>query len=462
MGHTEQDIAKWWTDLRKQIPHNYSDWPVLFLGDANAHVGSHTSTAVGDHLPEEEHPKSSHFHDTLLDWDAFLPSTFQDFQKGEAGTWYHTQSKKWKRGDYVALPRCWPLETCEAEVCDHIDFGHAATDHRLTKVSFTRPVIAKTTWDSRNRSRQLLRTLDCDWRADPKLLRQHIVSTLSDVWQDDVHRHEARLQHSLQQHLVEFGQPRHTYKIKTHLSDFTWQLVLDKRDCKKRLRSVETSRSTLLLATIFHTWASTVVPIDLSALLQTSEMECKKNDRRAAQLHWELQAITRRATAAVRADDRCFYESLAAKAASCDQARDVKGLWKLLKASIPKHKAKRRGDNPLQDVELEGQWEHHFATLEAGQSCDLAGEFARCKDHQFENTWHVSQPSLHDLPTRIEIENVLRATQPNRATGLDPVPSALYKYNAVARTTSLRLTTEGVLAAERALPLEGWGNGANT
>lgn len=165
MGHTEQDIAKWWTDLRKQIPHNYSDWPVLFLGDANAHVGSHTSTAVGDHLPEEEHPKSSHFHDTLLDWDAFLPSTFQDFQKGEAGTWYHTQSKKWKRGDYVALPRCWPLETCEAEVCDHIDFGHAATDHRLTKVSFTRPVIAKTTWDSRNRSRQLLRTLDCDWRA---------------------------------------------------------------------------------------------------------------------------------------------------------------------------------------------------------------------------------------------------------------------------------------------------------
>ena len=50
MGHTEQDIAQWWTDLRKQIPGNYSDWPVLFLGDANAHVGSHTSAAVGDHL----------------------------------------------------------------------------------------------------------------------------------------------------------------------------------------------------------------------------------------------------------------------------------------------------------------------------------------------------------------------------------------------------------------------------
>ena len=136
-------------------------------------------------------------------------------------------------------------------------------DHRLTKVSFTRLVIAKTTWDSRNRYRQLLRTLDCDWRADPKLLRQHIVTTLSDVWHDDVHRHEARLQHSLQQHLVEFGQSRRTYRIKTHLSDFTWQLVLDKRDCKKRLRLAEASRSTLLLATFFHTWASTVTPIDL-------------------------------------------------------------------------------------------------------------------------------------------------------------------------------------------------------
>jgi len=431
MGHSEQDIAQWWTDLRKQIPGNYNDWPVLFLGDANAHVGSHTSAAVGDHLSEEEHPKSSHFHDTLLDWDAYLPSTFQDFQKGEAGTWFHHQSKKWKRGDYVAIPRCWPLETCEAEVCDHIDFGHEAMDHRLTKVSFTRLVIAKTTWDSRNRHRQLLRTLDCDWRADPKLLRQHIVTSLSDVWHDDVHRHEARLQHSLQQHLVEFGQSRRTYRIKTHLSDFTWQLVLDKRDCKKRLRLAEASRSTLLLATFFHTWASTVTSIDLPALSRISDAECKKNDHQTAQLQRELQAITRRATAAVRADDRCFYESLAVKAASCDQARDVKGLWKLLKASIPKHKAKRRGDNPLQDVELEGQWEHHFATLEAGQSCDLAGEFARCKDHQSENTWHVSQPSLQDLPTRFEIENVLRATQPNRATGLDPVPSALYKYNAV-------------------------------
>lgn len=108
MGHSEQDIAQWWTDLRKQIPGNYNDWPVLFLGDANAHVGSHTSAAVGDHLSEEEHPKSSHFHDTLLDWDAYLPSTFQDFQKGEAGTWFHHQSKKWKRGDYVAIPRCCP------------------------------------------------------------------------------------------------------------------------------------------------------------------------------------------------------------------------------------------------------------------------------------------------------------------------------------------------------------------
>ena len=256
-------------------------------------------------------------------------------------------------------------------------------------------------------------------------------STLSDIWLDDVHRHEARLQCSLQQHLVEHGQQKHLHRIKTHLSDFTWQLVLDKRDCKRRLRAVESSRSTLLLATIFQAWATATAPRELEIILQTSEVECKNLDHRAAQLQLELQVTTRRATAAIRADDRSFFDSLAARAANCDHARDVKGLWKLLKASIPKHQTKRRGDNPLQDVELEGQWEHHFATLEAGQSCDLAGEFSRCKDHQSENTWHVAQPTLQDLPTRTEVENALWATQPNRATGLDLVPSALYKYNAV-------------------------------
>ena len=431
MGHSEQDIEQWWTGLRKQIPDSYHNWPVLFLGDANAHVGSQTSTAVGDHLPEEEQPKSSYFHDTLLDWDTFLPSTFSEFQIGETGTWYHSQSQKWKRGDYVALPRCWAYEKCESIVCDSIDFGHSATDHGLAKVTFTRPVIAKTTRDPNIRQKQLLRSLDCDWRADPQLLRRHLDSMLSDIWLDDVHRHEARLQCSLQQHLIAHGQQKHSYRIKTHLSDFTWQLVLDKRDCKRRLRAIGSSRSTLLLTTIFQAWATTTVPMDLELILQTSAGECKNLDHRAAQLQRELQVTASRATAAIRADDRSFFDSLAAKAANCDQARDVKGLWKLLKASIPKHQNKRRGDNPLQDVELEGQWEHHFATLEAGQSCNLAGEFSRCKDHQTENTWNVAQPTLQDLPTRTEVENSLRATQPNRATGLDLVPSALYKYNAV-------------------------------
>ena len=73
MGHSEQDIAQWWTDLRTQIPGTYSDWPVLFLGDANAHVGSHTSAAVGDYLPEEEQPKSSHFHDFWIGMPISLP-----------------------------------------------------------------------------------------------------------------------------------------------------------------------------------------------------------------------------------------------------------------------------------------------------------------------------------------------------------------------------------------------------
>ena len=76
MRHTEQDIEQWWTGLRKQIPDSYHDWRMLFLGDANAHVGSQTSTAVGDHLPEEEHPRAATF--MIHSWTG-TPSSHQRF-----------------------------------------------------------------------------------------------------------------------------------------------------------------------------------------------------------------------------------------------------------------------------------------------------------------------------------------------------------------------------------------------
>ena len=78
---------------------------------------------------------------------------------------------------------------------------------------------------------------------------------------------------------------------------------------------------------------------------------------------------------------------------------------------------------------LKKQWNPHFETLEAG--CVISQDALLDGLHVHPSAARLDHPpTLTDLPTIFDFEQVLRANKIGRATGFDPLPSALFHNHA--------------------------------
>ncbi len=84
---------------------------------------------------------------------------------------------------------------------------------------------------------------------------------------------------------------------------------------------------------------------------------------------------------------------------------------------------------------LDEQWIPHFSKLEAGFATTGADLVTRCATRQAAP--EVVHTTLHDLPTRLEVEQALRALKPNRAPGPDGLPSDLFRGAAAVLAPAL-------------------------
>lgn len=104
----------------------------------------------------------------------------------------------------------------------------------------------------------------------------------------------------------------------------------------------------------------------------TFDVECGQAGLReldclvARALH-SFRVSGRRVTALVRKDDNNYYQEMAHKAGECDRQSGLQQLWKCIKGGLPKHKARRRNDNPMTCVSLDAQWHPYFKNLELGK-----------------------------------------------------------------------------------------------
>lgn len=81
-GCDQHVSVRFWADLSKSIRRLARDWPVIFLGDTNGHLGIPTSSAVGCLAAVNENGPGHIFHDWLLEHQLFVPSTFADYHCG--------------------------------------------------------------------------------------------------------------------------------------------------------------------------------------------------------------------------------------------------------------------------------------------------------------------------------------------------------------------------------------------
>lgn len=137
---------------------------------------------------------------------------------------------------------------------------------------------------------------------------------------------------------------------------------------------------------------------------------------------------------AVRRDDVHFYDSLRQEGAEFLSPAKAKDFWRIVRRSLPRFRDRKREVPPLLRFDLADQWDPYFMELEAGHVVDPDDLLAL--NANFEDAAFSAEPpgslqiTLKDLPALPQLEQSFRATQAERATGFDRLPSGLYKHHA--------------------------------
>ena len=243
----------------------------------------------------------------------------------------------------------------------------------------------------------------------------------------DVHSHLQHLQDALAHHLRPQQQRQDRKPTKQTLSAHTWELVCTKRHWRKALADHVKLQSRTILEGCFAAWWHQRHDLGHSY----GELVALQ-DKLIAQALAQFRHYGLLVTKAMRADDRAFFAGLLQDGAEFLEPGQVKQLWAVVRRSLPRFRYYKIGYSPYKLAHLEEQSARHFEELEIGLPMPAKALLDKCVQDQVEAARRdlPSQVALSSIPSLPEVEDALRATQADRATGFDAVPSSVYHKHA--------------------------------
>lgn len=427
-GASREDIEAFWKDVSQAIPDRFSQWDRILLADANAGAGFLPNASIGDWQSSPFNDKDEPFAEFIAEQQLFLPATFQHLHQGEAGAWCHS-SGKWSRLDYAGLPLLRPLTFCRSWINLRIDISTVKEDHRVACAEFEFPLEVQ--HGPRQPSRPRLQMDNIDWTAVSRLRTLQFPGDLN------VRQHARQIQ----QHLVEaFATSRPEGPMpprKTSMTRETWTLVQQKRSCRTHLHKLGRLQALHLMQSCLRGWniesergkalrAHRPLPDRLTMSQCTAIQAIQRDqDRLIATALSQFRRLGRTTTAALRKDDRAFFAGLLSQVGDFCSPFQAKLFWQKVRSALPRFRTRKLQLHPLKNEKLAQGWIPHFSALEVGTSITAQELLDGCLARQ------CCQASVQrdflpaDLPSVLDIEDVMRAVQPHRSTGLDPVPSGL-------------------------------------
>eukprot|EP00435_Cladocopium_sp_Y103_P036535 s4628_g9.t1 len=422
-GYSHVDIDHWWRTLGAAIPSQYALCDRVFLTDANSRVGAEPCSQIGSFQSDQVGTgHSDGFIDFVRSQGLILPATFANYQQSDGATWRHSGGS-WSRIDYVGIPAAWNLDLCEAWICIDIDASLCKEDHRIPAVHVRRTLQPFGNVCAHKPFKLHLTDID------PSVLQQVEVPSLT----VDVHSHAALLQANLFDSLWDCRQPKKPVRIRTTMTEWTWSLVCEKRDCRATLASLNRTQRRTLLEAWFRCWRAGLHQVEQPVLFASYDALLAHQDRLIASHYSSFRQLGQRVCKALRADDAHFYADLLTDGAMFLQPFQAKKLWNVVRRSLPKAVQRRLAPNPFQLERLDDQWSPHFQQLELGQPIQPDALVKHCAIRQAKAslTCPASLP-LDVLPSLTQLEGAIHATQCHRATGYDPLPSSLFHQHPAA------------------------------
>ena len=418
------ELQAFWDSISQRVLDKFPRWKVVLLCDSNAHVGSCPSSSISNHGAQVENAAGEIFHTWLIRHGLWLPSTWSHIHQGDHSTYLTPDGQHQHRLDFVGLSHNWPLDFVATHVAYDLDGSLTRCDHFAVVCSLGSTSHQLTSHHS-HRSRKP--KLDRD--AAARLLRQQprFFADMAWIpWYIDVHHHARDLATATSGSLHSRVPFARYHRRKRHLQDLTWSLVNWKRQLRKH--QIDGSRRLKygLLREIFVGWREhgrRPLQPAISYARWLKQMHIK-----LALLDYNLKRVQPIVQQMIRADDAHYYKQLAMKAGRIDHEDGLQGLWKEVRGTLPKWKA--RGSQ--QRHEIDDALCQHFAQLEAGQQMPFETLYRTCVQFQNQVASSTSTCQLHlqDLPTLFEIEQTCRKTTPARAAGLDEVLPEICRHGA--------------------------------
>ena len=218
---------------------------------------------------------------------------------------------------------------------------------------------------------------------------------------------------------------------KVAMSADTWELVCQKRDIRRKLPELNQTQARTATAAWFACWRHAMVETSHQPLMIAFDELLSHQDRQIAFTYFQFRCLGRKVTVALRADDVSFYGALLQDAAEYLSPTQAKQFWTVVRRSLPRFQQRRMTTPPFLIEGLEDQWISHFGELEAGIETTFHDLAVRCLTRQSRSLFGApSTVSLTDLPSVIQLEDAFRMTKAGKATGEDPLPSALFHNEA--------------------------------
>ena len=433
-GKPRTDAYQFWHNITAILQKKARGAPVFFCGDANAHLGEQITASVGPHQSSVENQAGALFHDWLLLHDLYLPATFQHLHHGEAATFLAPDGKHETRIDYVALPREIEFDLIESQVESNIDLSVHRHDHFAVSCRLHLKVPRRPNQRPRSCKGVDVRDLSCKLQQDQYMHLLHY-SVSAPPWTLDPHASAEWLANSTSQAVSQIAQSKGMWKRKSHISAFTWDLVDVKKNLFKQLKSLKRVARHTTLQACFLSWrASSGAPnssLSASAIQRDLSQWNRLHDHAVAKTTSMLRKAASDVQQAIKFEDSQYYARLADQSAQTYSVEGLTGIWKKLKAVLPKHRSKR--------FQVQRDIEHelltHFQSLEAGQTVSVGKLIRGCLNRNAEERAREA-PGLHlklqELPTLAEVETLCLKQKPNKAPGPDGIPSDLCRQGAAA------------------------------
>ena len=445
-GRPPDEIHAFWNHLTRVLQRKSARLPIIFCGDANAHLGEFVTKAVGPLHPNKENIAGKIFHNWLLHHNLFVPSTFPDHHVGqEHNTFVAPDGDTETRIDYIALPHAIAYNCIEASVELNVDIGVQRQDHKVALCRFGFEALSVRPEAKRKRQykpdvtdiQQKLQ--HHDW------LSQLHYATVTPPWSLNPHSSAEWLAASTMSAMQMIAKPKQQWKRKSHVSQSTWQLVDQKKFLYKQLRALKRAELFTLLQACFRGWffatrQDSLLPLPFQAyqhIVQDLPAWLRLHDLSTAQTLTAYHQVARQVHQAIKEEDASFYSALAEKAATTYHVEGLQNIWRQIRALLPKNRAKQNH----QSRDIDDELLKHFEQLEAGNSKPFAALQQECvwrSIQEQDDGLDCLHLQLHELPTLAEIEHLCLAQKPKKATGPDGIPSDLCRYGAVAIAPQLQ------------------------